>query len=409
VAEERVEVLLVKRHLIQTRVDGRSHRSIIPNWAGQWGVIAARPLVSQSMEQTVQGAVLAQTGVDLSDPASAERYRIIGAQPHTLTDANNKTFAALFLTFLPEGLQAFAADAADRIGAGKVRDGVIDRLEIEPVAQALALLGPCAQPPEGWAGFVSSNRLRNREPGSLRSEGSMLISQLVGRSAMAPAAARLAVQTLAGCVEPKNTGASQASEKVVHFSELEILGARLHESGLWYQFYTPGQVISIHAVTTAPSAQELPIEWQGGEPDPRGRSDWRSLPLDRLSHPETPFTIQASLEGDRVEVRIAVVPVLIGMEVTRAHTLNRENGGSDTLATGATWVRAVLSPSTEEAFRHLNWYGGRADPNHPLDRRMVSLREIASDGKGVAVEANRALQCKPSQGASPGNVKVSSA
>jgi hypothetical protein len=399
----RVEVLLVRRHLIQTLVDGRPHRGVIPNWAGQWGLIAARPVVSQSMERTVQGAVLAQTGIDLSAPASADRYRIVGAQPHTLTDQDNKPVAVLFLTFLPEGLRAFAADAAERIGSEKVRDGVIDTLEIEPVSQALSLIEPREQPPEDWAEFITGARLSSGGLGSLGSRGSMRASQLVERSAMAPKEARLAVNTLVACMTPKEPTISPAPGEEGRLYELQILGARLHESGLWYQTYAPGQAISIRAVTTSPSAQGLPIKWQGGEPDPEGRPDWRSLPLDWLSAPEAPFSIRASLDGISLEACIAVVPELIRIELVYSQSIERENGGFDTIASDAVWIRALLSPATEAAFRHLNWYGGSVDPNHPYDRRLVSFREITANGKAFTVEANRGLQYRPDQVCRSGN------
>ncbi|MGD9164287.1 MAG: hypothetical protein PVF13_05960 [Chromatiales bacterium] len=387
VIQERVEVLLVRRQLIQTLVNGRPHRGVIPNWAGQWGLIAARPLVSQSMEQTVQGAVLAQTGIDLSAPVSAERYRIVGSQPHTLMGRGNKPVAVLFLTFLPEGLRAFAADAAEHIGDGKVHDGVIDTLEIEPVSRALTLIGPREQPPEGWVEFISGARPRGGGLRFLGSGASMLAGQLVERSAMAPKAARLVVDTLVACMRPEEPTIPPAPGQGGRLSELQILGARLHESGLWYQTYAPGQALSVRAVTTSQTAQALAIEWQGGEPDPEGRPDWRSLPLDRLSEPEAPFSIRASLDGISLEASIAVVPELIGVEVVHPQSIERENGGFGTIASDEVWIRARLCPATESAYRHLNWYGGSVDPNHPHDRRLVSFRELTA----FTVEANRGL------------------
>ena len=392
VAQQQIEVLLVRRHLIQTLVDERSHRGLIPNWAGQWGVIAARPLVSQSMEETVQGAILAQTGIDLSDPASAERYRIVNAQPRTLTCVDNKAIDVLYLTFMPEGLRAFMDDAANHIAARKVRDGVIDALEIVPISQALTLIEPCAPPPEGWSEFVSNNRSRSRGPSPLGSGSSWLASQLIERTAMLPTAARQALQTLAACVTEQNPAARRTPAEEVRLTKLEIVGAHRHSSGLWYQTYAPGQIIRIRAVTTAPSSDALTLEWQGGEPDPKDRPDWRALPLDRLSAPGSPFSVRALLGGEVREARIAVVPDLLGVELSRAHTPGGGDDKSDSVPSGTAWVRAVLSPATEEAFQHLNWYGGSVDPNHPLDRRLVSLQEIASDGKGVAVEADRGLQ-----------------
>jgi hypothetical protein len=378
--DDRIEVLLVKRHLIQTQLNGRAQNGVIPNWAGQWGVIAARPLVTQTVEQTVQGAVLAQTGIDLSDPASAARYQIVGAEQHTLTETENNPVDVLFLTFLPEGLKTFAADAAGHVAAGKVRDGAIETLEIMPVSRALTLIGPCSEPAEGWAGVISTSRPRSRSLVPLGSGNSVLARQLAERATMAPSAARLALHTLATCSGAQDPVMQPAPGEGVSLAALEIVGARLHGGDLWYQTYAPGQVVQIRAVTSPPSVEAVPLEWQGGEPDPDGRPDWRALPLDRLSAPGSPFTIRAILGGEALERRIAVIPDLIGVEMTRAHTL------------GMVWVRAVMSPATKDAFPHLNWYGGTVDQNHPLDRRLVSLQDITADGKGVAVEADRGLQ-----------------
>jgi hypothetical protein len=116
-----------------------------------------------------------------------------------------------------------------------------------------------------------------------------------------------------------------------------------------------------------------------------------------LSAPEAPFSIRASLDGASLEACIAVVPELIGIEVIRSHDIERENGGFDTMASDAAWIRARLSPATEAAFRHLTWYGGSVDSNHPFDRRLVSLREISANAKAFTVEANRGLHYRPAQ------------
>jgi hypothetical protein len=389
--EDAIEVLLVKRHLVQARVDGQLHRGVVPNWAGQWGLIAARPLVSQSMETTVQGAVLAQTGIDLSDPASAERYRIVGAEPQTLKDGDDKPVSVLFLTFLPEGLHAFAADAEESLATGKVRDGVIDTLEIKPLASALSLVAPCHPPPAGWAGLLRATQGSGRTGRPLRSPSPDLLDQLATRAAMAPTGARLAIARLAAC----NPSAAPPPEDVpsdeARLVELRVIGACRGENGGWYQTYAPGQAIYIQALTQPPSAAAVvPIAWQGGEPDALGRPDWRTLPLGRLSRRGTSFPVKALLGADVHERRIAVVPHLTGVEVSRAHGIYPADAAPNAALSGAVWVRAVVSPATEEAFRYLKWYGGAIDPAHPLDRRLVSVQDVVADGKGLGVEIDLA-------------------
>lgn len=51
--EHGTDLLLVRRLLIQKRVDGRPVQGVIPNWAGQWGVIAASSAQSQTIYTTL--------------------------------------------------------------------------------------------------------------------------------------------------------------------------------------------------------------------------------------------------------------------------------------------------------------------------------------------------------------------
>lgn len=116
------------------------------------------------------------------------------------------------------------------------------------------------------------------------------------------------------------------------------------------------------------------------------------LPLGHLSTQGAPFSIRAILGNDVREARIAVVPDLTGVEVSCAHGTEGIDAELHPDLRDAAWVRAVLSPATEEAFRYLKWYGGAVDPNHPLDRRLISIRDIAAAGKGMAVEVDLGLR-----------------
>jgi hypothetical protein len=69
-------------------MDGRSSNPEIPQWAGQWGVICARPEALQPIDKTAYAALFAQTGINLNDPLVAEKYQIKTIQPQTLQDVN---------------------------------------------------------------------------------------------------------------------------------------------------------------------------------------------------------------------------------------------------------------------------------------------------------------------------------
>lgn len=86
--KQETEVLLVKRLLIQKWTGGRSSNPEIPQWAGQWGGICARPEALQPIDKTAYAALFAQTGINLNDPLVAEKYQIKTIQPETLQDVN---------------------------------------------------------------------------------------------------------------------------------------------------------------------------------------------------------------------------------------------------------------------------------------------------------------------------------
>lgn len=357
-------VLLVQRHLVRTWAGGRRVRGDVPNWAGQWGLIAARPLVTQPTERTVQGAVLAQTGIDLAAPQSAERYRIIRSEARTLVDRDGGPVTVLLLTCLPQGLAAFAADAQANLTARKVEDGVLARVEVRPVAAALPLVAPCAAPAEGWARFVADHGLVQRS-GSPRSDAGQLVRQLSERTAMAPAGARAALDVLAGLP----IGETQPRPRL---QELRVLGAR-PMGGDWYQTWSPGEVVLVQALTDPAGAE---VTWEGGAPDPLGRPDWRALPRDRLSDPGVPFRIEARLGDQRGEARIAVVPELVGIEV------RGQGDGAGVL------VRARLAPEDAAAFRHLHWDGGAVRPGEPEGQRLLTAADLAAGGGRLFLAAN---------------------
>jgi hypothetical protein len=356
-----VHVLSVRRHLVRTRVDGKTTRGDVPNWAGQWGLIAARPLVTQPVEQTVQGAVLAQTGIDLSAADSAERYRVIRTETRTLSVADAGAIEVLLLTCLPEGLDALAADAQTNLDARRVDDGVLAAAEVQPIGTALSRVAPCATPDEGWERFLANHGLAE-QGGLLDRLTGGLAQRLAERSAMPPTGAQAALDILAALAIPQ-VHSDTASARL---AALNVLGARSGSAGDWYQTWSPGEMVLIQAVTEPPAAA---VAWDGGATDPLGRADWRAVGRDNLSDPGAPFLVRAGIAGapadEQQEVRVAVIPELVGVEV--------EGVDGD----GSVRVRALLAPADQRAAAHLRWNGGVPEPGDGAVRRL-SASELAA-------------------------------
>lgn len=355
-SDDGISVLLARRHLARTWSGGRPVRGEVPNWAGQWGLISARPMVTQPAEQSVQAAVLSQTGIDLSAPQSAERYRIVRTETRTFADRAGTLTTALLLTCLPEGLAAFAADAQANLNSRKVEDGVLALVEVHPLSSGLNQVAPLPEPAQGWLQLVLEHGLASGQ------RAGAMAKALAERSAMTPSGALAALGLLADL--PVSFPGAPG-----RLTGLRVYGARPSGDD-WYQTWSPWESVLVQALTEPAGAE---VAWEGGDPDPLGRADWHCLPRNRLSEPGAPFRIGASLGADRFEVSVAIVPELVGVEL--------ESGGEGVR------VRARLAPDEAAAYRHLRWNGGSSPAGESPGLRLLTVAELGSGEGRLSLDA----------------------
>jgi hypothetical protein len=162
--EHGAELLLVKRCLIQKWMDGGPSHPSIPHWAGQWGVISALPERSQPIETSAYTAFFAQTGINLSDPPVAGKYRITAAETKTLQDAGYNPIPVFYLACQADGMRDLQTDIQHNIDARKVQNGVLLSAEVRRISEAKTLIGPVPPPPKGWKSYVIANYYGGNPP-----------------------------------------------------------------------------------------------------------------------------------------------------------------------------------------------------------------------------------------------------
>lgn len=170
-------------------------------------------------------------------------------------------------------------------------------------------------------------------------------------------------------------GGVEPDPRLAKLVSLEVSGAEQDDSGLWYQAFSADQAVRIRALTE-PEGPDVAarIAWSGGEADVSGADDMRAVSLGRLTVPGTPAVVAASLNGQRLSVRVAVVPDLVRLDVSNALSEGEERWSLTD--TGPVVLRVVAEPDTPAAYRQLVWTGGEVDPAHPHDRRVVRAEDI---------------------------------
>jgi len=179
----------------------------------------------------------------------------------------------------------------------------------------------------------------------------------------------------------------EPSPQQANLVHLEVSGAEKTSGGLYYQAYQPGQCVRIRAVIEpdTPSAHSE-INWVGGSPDFSGAANLRDVLLGNLTTPGSPTKVTAMLGGKSLAVEVAVVPNILGLDVSGANSDGDNKWSVDPADDTQTVVRAVVEPDTQAAYKFLKWQGGKTDDTNPYDRRLLPADAFKDPSKPVPVE-----------------------
>ncbi|MDJ0892478.1 MAG: hypothetical protein QNK18_14970 [Gammaproteobacteria bacterium] len=193
--EHGAEVLVVKRRLIQRWTDGRPSNPVIPQWAGQWGVICAQAEKPEPTQEIAYAAFLAQTGVNLSDSTVAKKYQITATEAKTLQDADYNPVPVFYIACQPTGMQALRKYIQSNIEAQEIQNGVLETTAVKRVSEAETLIGPVAPPPRGWKKFVIAHYYGGKPP-PLNPPIDAQTSLMAARSAKPPTGFGVAIKNI---------------------------------------------------------------------------------------------------------------------------------------------------------------------------------------------------------------------
>jgi len=266
------------------------------------------------------------------------------------------------VTMSETGLAQLAADINGNITSQTPQDSVFLKAEAYGADEALTAFGPVPPPPTGWRAYLVANVFGGVQPGGFNTDIDILQARITANAKASDAWYRLALQNM-----PASGGDGPPPpppDPRVILTDLKVTGAERTASGVWYQAYSPGQSITIQAVTDPAQPPSPPsIAWQGGQAHATGLPQLRAVPLNALTPFGQSLTVQATLGSVTKSVRLKVVPNLLRFDVSGAEGLGDGKWGVDPGDSKPAMVRVVTEPSGPEACRYLQWTGGEPCPD----------------------------------------------
>jgi len=355
-------MLLGQRRLVRKRADTGPGAGLIPDHAGQWAPFGDRTDAAGTFDATALQLFLDQTGINLGDSQTAAKYGVSRRDLKVLQDSNYRTVYVLYLILTDTGLDALKADVMAKLGSPALEDGVFLKADTYTADAALSALGPVPPPQGGWRKYLITNVYGGVQPGALDGNIDVLTARITSNAKDSDAWYRLAVQNLEGAIPQPQPQPQPGGE--TRLVDLRVIGAERTPSGTWYQAYSPGQNITVQAVTDPAQPSSPPaIAWQGGQPDATGLPQLRAVPLGTLTPFGQRLTVQATLGSVTKSVQVMVVPNLLRFDVSGAEGMGDGKWGVDPEGNTSAVVRVVTEPPGAEACRYLRWTGGEPCPD----------------------------------------------
>ncbi|MEJ2693784.1 MAG: hypothetical protein P8166_12185 [Candidatus Thiodiazotropha sp.] len=233
--ETEPKLMLVRRQFIQQRVDGQRVQGVIPEWAGQWGLVAGRATESKSTQESAYALFLAQTGVNLGDSQTVSLYDVVSTEVKNLQDSNYNPVPVFYVECSAKGLATLVQGIQDNLQKNLPAEGVLQVAEVKRLPDAKSLVGPVSPPPDGWQNFLIQNYWGGKPPGQLNTEIDKLTATITARSAQPPTEFLLAIDNLpATGVQPPVTQAIVSYTMIANNNPYPIkIRATIANEGDW--------------------------------------------------------------------------------------------------------------------------------------------------------------------------------
>jgi hypothetical protein len=189
------QVLLARVALVNPGARGGRSPHIVPDHAGQWGLIGGAAPAEVPADQAAVALFRQRTGIALDDPGAAARFAVLPPAIRTLADAERRQFTAVYWETSAAGLAALA-DAINRAIGGGETDGVIAEAAPLPLAEALSRMGPVPKPAGGWGRVIVEQVYGGRLPQAMDTTYPTLVNQLAARSQQSAEPFRIALEAM---------------------------------------------------------------------------------------------------------------------------------------------------------------------------------------------------------------------
>lgn len=267
-------------------------------------------------------------------------------------------------------LNSFDQKLSDAAALKSVPDSTKTSLKTEAEAVSSSVLAKLIDQNTEMSGMGQLNTKRTIEPSVAKAHNAAMVTEQGFLSAL---------------VSQLQVMPTPPAEDTV-LTKLAVTGAETSSSGGYYQFFSETQTVRILAVAEPDTAEAWKqIQWQGGQEPSSKALNQRSVSLATLTAVGTPQKITATVNGKSLSVEIAVVPDILGFDVSDAISdgdskWSMEEGGKKPIT-----VRAVVNPATAAAYKFLKWQGGETDPKNPDDRRLVSAQAFKDPSQPLPV------------------------
>lgn len=181
--ENSVKAIVAKRQLIQKRTGGKSIQGIIPEWAGQWGLIGGPSQTGESLEDTAKRTFKEQAALDLTDQDVLDNFLLENNFLSTLQTPNYQNFGVLCIFTTLKGLENLQTVLSDVIATSQSTEGTLAETQILTIPNVREKLGPTPPPPDGWNNYLITNYYGGKAPGQLNTEINTLTTSITDGAA----------------------------------------------------------------------------------------------------------------------------------------------------------------------------------------------------------------------------------
>ncbi|MCJ9429037.1 NUDIX domain-containing protein [Kordiimonas marina] len=176
-------VVLVQRQLIQKRQAGKSVKGIIPEWAGQWGLVGGPIGQNETPEAAAIRTFHEQTGLDLTDSDVGSNFLLQNRSMINLKTENYATFSVQCIFTTMAALSLLQTVITDVIGTTQVSEGTLAGAKVLSMSDARNKIGATPVPSGGWKDVVIREYFDGKSPGQLNTEIDTLTSDLTTAAA----------------------------------------------------------------------------------------------------------------------------------------------------------------------------------------------------------------------------------